>query len=87
MTIEQWDTVMNANLKGIFLCMQQVMPGMREQEYGKIVNISSCSAYGNIGQGNYAASKAGILGLTATAAKELGRKNITVKQKRLTPLK
>lgn len=78
MTLEQWDTVMNANLKGIFLCMQQVMPGMRERQYGKIVNISSISAYGNIGQGNYAASKAGILGLTATAAKELGPKNITV---------
>lgn len=78
MTLEQWDTVMNANLKGIFLCMQQVMPGMREHQYGKIVNISSISAYGNIGQANYAASKAGILGLTATAAKELGPKNITV---------
>lgn len=78
MTLEQWDTVMNANLKGIFLCMRQVMPGMRERQYGKIVNISSISAYGNIGQANYAASKAGILGLTATAAKELGPKNITV---------
>jgi 3-oxoacyl-[acyl-carrier protein] reductase len=78
MTLEQWDTVINANLKGIFLCMQQVMPGMRERQYGKIVNISSISAYGNIGQANYAASKAGILGLTATAAKELGPKNITV---------
>ena len=78
MTLDQWDIVMNANLKGMFLCMQQVLPGMREQEYGKIVNISSVSAYGNIGQANYAASKAGILGLTATAAKELGRKKITV---------
>lgn len=78
MTLEQWDTVINANLKGMFLCTQQVLADMRERQYGKIVNISSISAYGNIGQANYAASKAGILGLTATAAKELGPKNITV---------
>jgi NAD(P)-dependent dehydrogenase (short-subunit alcohol dehydrogenase family) len=78
MSIEQWDSVIDANLKSAFLCLQQVVAGMREQEYGKIVNISSTSAFGNVGQTNYSASKAGMLGLTATAAKELGRKNITV---------
>jgi len=78
MTYEQWDTVLGVNLKGAFLCMKQVIAPMREQCYGKIINISSVSAYGNIGQANYAASKAGILGLAATAAQELGRKNITV---------
>ena len=78
MSLEQWDTVLNANLKGMFMCMQQVLPGMRNQQYGKIVNVSSVSAYGNIGQANYAASKAGILGLTATAALECGPKNINV---------
>ncbi len=78
MDIDQWDLVLNANLKGAFLCLKQVVDGMREQNYGKIVNISSTSAYGNVGQSNYAASKAGLLGLTTTAAKELGRKNITV---------
>ena len=78
MTLEQWDTAINIDLSGVFYCMKQVIPHMREQKYGKIVNISSTSAYGNVGQANYAAAKAGLLGLTATAAKELGRKNITV---------
>jgi 3-oxoacyl-[acyl-carrier protein] reductase len=78
MSFEQWQTVINADLTGIFFCMRQVAPRMREQNYGKIVNVSSTSAFGNVGQTNYAAAKAGILGLTATAAKELGRKSITV---------
>ncbi len=78
MTTQQWDTVVNANLKGVYLCSKQVVPAMREQMYGKIVNISSTSAWGNIGQANYAATKAGIMGLTATMALELGPKNITV---------
>jgi 3-oxoacyl-[acyl-carrier protein] reductase len=78
MSLEQWQTVINADLTGIFLCMQQVIPHMREKNFGKIVNVSSTSAFGNIGQTNYAAAKAGILGLSATAALELGRKNITV---------
>ena len=78
MTFDQWDTVLNADLKGIFACIKQVVPGMRERGYGKIVNIASTSARGNIGQANYSAAKAGILGLTATAALELAPKNITV---------
>jgi 3-oxoacyl-[acyl-carrier protein] reductase len=78
MSLEQWNTVITADLTGVFLCIRQVVNGMKEQGYGKIVNVSSGSAYGNMGQSNYSAAKAGILGLTATAAKELGRKNITV---------
>lgn len=78
MSVEQWDTVLETNLKGQFLCMKQVIPAMREARYGKIVNVSSTSAYGNIGQTNYAASKAGVLGMSAAAALELGRYNITV---------
>jgi NAD(P)-dependent dehydrogenase (short-subunit alcohol dehydrogenase family) len=78
MSLEQWDTVLNADLTGVFLCMRQVVNAMREQGYGKIVNVSSTSAYGNPGQANYSAAKAGLLGLTATTAKELARKNITV---------
>jgi NAD(P)-dependent dehydrogenase (short-subunit alcohol dehydrogenase family) len=78
MSLEQWNTVITTDLTGVFLCMQQVVNGMKEQGYGKIVNVSSTSAYGNMGQSNYSAAKAGILGLTATAAKELARKNITV---------
>jgi 3-oxoacyl-[acyl-carrier protein] reductase len=78
MSLEQWNTVITADLSGVFVCMQQVVNAMREQGYGKIVNVSSVSAYGNAGQVNYSAAKAGILGLTATAAKELARKNITV---------
>ena len=74
----QWDIVLNVNLKGAWQCMEQVIPGMRERQYGRIVSVSSISAWGNVGQANYAASKAGLLGLTASAAKELGRKNITV---------
>jgi 3-oxoacyl-[acyl-carrier protein] reductase len=78
MDIMQWDDVIDTNLRGAYLCIKQVVNRMREQDYGKIVNISSTAAFGNVGQSNYSASKAGMLGLTATAAKELGRKNITV---------
>jgi NAD(P)-dependent dehydrogenase (short-subunit alcohol dehydrogenase family) len=78
MSFQQWTTVINTDLTSIFLCMRQVVPAMRDQGYGKIVNVSSTSAYGNTGQANYSAAKAGILGLTATTAKELARKNITV---------
>lgn len=78
MTEQQWDTVLGADLKGVWLCSKAVVDAMREQGYGKIVNISSVSGYGNAGQSNYAAAKAGIMGLTATMAKELGSKGITV---------
>lgn len=78
MTYEQWDQVIAVNLHGVNNCCRQVVPKMREQMYGKIVNISSSSAYGNAGQANYSATKAGLIGFTKTLAKELGQKNITV---------
>jgi len=78
MTDDQWDQVIDVNLKGTFLCTQCAARVMREKGYGKIVNISSDSWRGNAGQINYAASKAGVIGLTKTTAKELGPKGINV---------
>lgn len=78
MSSEQWDQVIAVNLTGTFNCMQAASVVMREQESGRIINISSASWLGNIGQANYAASKAGVVGLTKTAARELAKKNITV---------
>lgn len=78
MTDEQWDRVLNINLNGTYNCTKYVVPGMRNQKYGKIVNISSSSAYGNAGQANYSATKAGIIGFTKTLCKELAGRNITV---------
>jgi 3-oxoacyl-[acyl-carrier protein] reductase len=79
MSESQWDTVLNINLKGVYNCTQAVLPVMLQQKKGKIINITSVVAlYGNIGQSNYAAAKAGVIGLTKTWAKELGRKGINV---------
>jgi len=78
MTDEQWDQVIEVNLKGVFLCTQCAAQIMREKRYGKIINISSDSWRGNPGQINYAASKAGVIGMTKTTAKELGPKGINV---------
>lgn len=78
MTNEQWDTVINVNLYGTYHMCRHVMPIMREKEYGRIVNITSISAFGNIGQANYSATKGAIISLTKTLALEGGRKNITV---------
>ena len=78
MTLEQWQRVININLTGTFLVTSAVVPYMREKKQGRIINISSTSAYGNIGQANYSATKAGVIGLTKTLAKELGRYSITV---------
>lgn len=73
-----WDLVLAVNLKGTFLCCQAVIPAMTEQGGGRIVNTASIAVLGNFGQANYAASKAGVIGLTRTLALELARANITV---------
>jgi NAD(P)-dependent dehydrogenase (short-subunit alcohol dehydrogenase family) len=78
MTDEQWDQVIAVNLKGVFLCTQCAVRVMREKGYGKIINISSTSWRGNPGQLNYSATKAGVIGMTKTAAKELAPKGINV---------
>jgi 3-oxoacyl-[acyl-carrier protein] reductase/2-hydroxycyclohexanecarboxyl-CoA dehydrogenase len=78
MTRAQWDEVIAVNLTGVFNTMQPASVIMREQEFGRIINISSASWLGNIGQANYSAAKAGVVGITKTAARELGKKNITV---------
>ncbi|MBI1729220.1 3-oxoacyl-ACP reductase FabG [Candidatus Acetothermia bacterium] len=79
MTEESFDQVIEVNLKGTFNCTQAVAPIMIEQGKGKIINVSSIvGLYGNFGQTNYVASKAGIVGMTKVWARELGRKNICV---------
>jgi len=77
MTDEDWRTVMNVHLTGTFLCSRAAQRFMVENNYGRIVNVSSTSALGNRGQANYAAAKAGIIGFTKTLAVELGRYGIT----------
>jgi 3-oxoacyl-[acyl-carrier protein] reductase len=78
-TEQDWDRVIDINLKGTFLCMREAAKMMVKSRYGRIVNLSSMvSLGGNPGQGNYCASKAGVTGLTKSAARELGRRGITV---------
>jgi len=77
METADWDAVLSINLGGPYNLCRAVVPHMRERKYGRIVNISSTSAFGNVGQANYAASKAAIIGLTKTLAREGGPKNIT----------
>ncbi|NIM16644.1 MAG: 3-oxoacyl-[acyl-carrier-protein] reductase [Candidatus Aminicenantes bacterium] len=79
MSEQEWDMVLDINLKGTFLCSQAAAKVMMKQRFGRIVNIASVSGIlGTPGQANYASSKAGIIALTKTFARELGKRNITV---------
>jgi len=76
---EQWDEVLNTNLKGVFLCTKAVSRAMMKQRWGRIINITSVVGFaGNAGQANYAAAKAGIIGFTKSVARELASRGITV---------
>ena len=76
---QEWDDVINTNLKGVFNCIQKATRQMMKQRSGAIINLSSVvGAVGNPGQANYVATKAGVIGLTKTAARELASRNITV---------
>jgi 3-oxoacyl-[acyl-carrier protein] reductase len=74
-----WELVMKLNLEGAFLCSQQVLPGMMRNRWGRIVNMASVVGQaGSVGQANYAASKAGLIGFTKALAQEMGSRSITV---------
>jgi 3-oxoacyl-[acyl-carrier protein] reductase len=79
MTDEQWQQVIDVNLTGVFNCTKAVFPYMEQQGSGRIINAASIVAhYGNFGQTNYVATKAGVIGMTKVWAREFGRKGITV---------
>ena len=86
MTDEQWDLVIDINLKGVFNLTRHVGPMMETDGGGSIINIASIvGEYGNIGQANYAASKAGVIGMTKTWAKEFARKGVPVRCNSIAP--
>lgn len=79
MKTDEWEDVINTNLRGTYLCTKSVARGMMRKRYGKIINIASIvGVTGNIGQGNYSASKAGVIGFTKAIAKELASRGINV---------
>lgn len=78
MSTADWDAVLDTNLKGAFLCMQQAMSGMLKARWGRIINIASVVGQtGNAGQANYSAAKAGLIGMTKAIAQELASRNVT----------
>ncbi|MFS3130200.1 3-oxoacyl-ACP reductase FabG [Nocardioides sp. Bht2] len=77
MSLADWDSVMSVHLRGAFLLARAVQPHVKAEGWGRIVNLSSISAFGNVGQANYAAAKAGIWGFTKTLALEFGRLGAT----------
>jgi len=78
MTFDEWRRVLDVNLTGTFLCSKHALPLLRKSPHGRIVNMASIAAGGNLGQANYSASKAGVIGLTKTLAIELARYGVTV---------
>ncbi|MEC9485344.1 MAG: beta-ketoacyl-ACP reductase [Candidatus Izemoplasma sp.] len=86
MTDEQWNLVIDVNLKGVFNLVRHIGPYMAQHDGGSIINISSVvGEYGNIGQANYSATKAGLIGLTKTWAKEFARKGVPVRVNAIAP--
>jgi 3-oxoacyl-[acyl-carrier protein] reductase len=79
MTDDLWDSVINVNLTGVYNCAKVVVPHMKNQKFGRIINASSIAGvYGNFGQTNYSAAKAGVIGFTKALAREVGKDGITV---------